>query len=221
MQSYRSKEWLEFRRAVIRLDNNACSACGKKSSEGAVLHVHHKQYLPGHPPWEYTYDLCETLCSGCHAAAHGIIPPKFGWECLGWNDLGELTGTCELCGNTIRYTFLVQHPDWRALEVGEICCNNLTSTQAASNIMDSERRSNDRRKRFASSTRWQSSPEGIHHIKQEDINVEVIPKDGAFKLRLDGLEGKKIFGTLVEAKIKAFDVIESGELNKYLSKSRA
>ncbi|MCX7257277.1 MAG: hypothetical protein NTZ64_11205 [Polaromonas sp.] len=127
MKPYRSREWKIFRNEVIRLDGGACSNCGKTASDGAILQVHHKQYFSGRSPWDYPYNLCETLCKGCHAAEHGLIPPKFGWEHVGWDDLGELNGICECCGTSIRYIFLVQHPKWNPMEVGEICCDNLTS----------------------------------------------------------------------------------------------
>jgi hypothetical protein len=129
MHHYCTADWRAFRAKVIDLDGGICLTCGRNKANGAVLQVHHKQYLPGHKPWEYPFELCETMCSGCHAALHGHVPPRFGWEHAGWDDLGDLTGTCECCGTSIRYVFMLQHPKWYAMEVGEICCDNLTSTQ--------------------------------------------------------------------------------------------
>lgn len=218
MQPYRSKEWARFRHEIIRLDGNACTVCGRTSSDGVVLQVHHKQYLPGRSPWDYPYDACETICSGCHAAAHGRIPPKFGWEHVGHDDLGDLVGTCELCGTSIRYAFLIQHRDWRPMEVGEICCDHLTSSQAASNLMESKRRYASRLKRFVSSPRWNILPGDIHRIRQTGLNVEVVPSGAAFKLRINNRMGKKIFLTVLDAKAKVFELIESGTLHAYISR---
>lgn len=159
MDAYRSKDWHSFRREVVRLDNQACTLCGRKESEEVILQVHHKQYLQGRKPWEYPYQLCMTVCKGCHAAEHGIIPPKFGWEHVGWDDLGNLDGTCECCGKSIRYVFLVTHKAWTSMEVGEVCCDNLTSTQVASGVMESRRRYSTRLKTFISSTRWRQNGE--------------------------------------------------------------
>lgn len=204
----------------MRPDGGVCTSCGRGPNDGVVLHVHHKQYLSGHKPWEYPYDLCATLCSGCHAAKHGIIPPKFGWEHVGWDDLDDLAGTCEYCGTSIRYVFMVQHPHWRTMEVGEICCDNLTSTQVASGLMESKRRYSDRLKRFVSSPRWSSDPGRVEHIRQRKLNLEVVPKDGAFHLRIEWNMGRRLSETPLDAKIKAFELIESGVVDAYLKKQR-
>lgn len=218
MQAYRTADWIRFRSEVIRLDGGVCLTCGRGPAEGAILHVHHKQYLPGHKPWEYPHQLCETMCRGCHAAKHGIIPPKFAWEHIGWDDLGGLHGTCECCGTSIRYVFMIGHPDWRPMEVGEICCDNLTSSQEASGLMESKRRYADRLKRFVSSTRWFMDYKNVHHIVQKKINVEVVPKDGAFHLRIAGTIGKRAFSDVHQAKAKVFELIESGVIEDYLAK---
>jgi len=106
MDAYRSKNWKVFPAEVFRLDNHTCTMCGRSAALGGlVLQVHHKRYLPGHKPWEYPYDLCSTMCKGCHAAEHGIVAPRVGWTHCGWDDLGGLDGECELCGNEIRYVF--------------------------------------------------------------------------------------------------------------------
>lgn len=218
MDPYRTKEWAAFRAEVIRLDGNKCLRCGRGPDDGVILQVNHKQYLQDRKPWEYPYDLCETICKGCHAASHGLIPPKFGWEFAGYDDLGDLDGRCEFCGTEIRYVFLIDHQDWRPMEVGEICCDNLTSTRAASNLMESKRRYADRLKRFISSSRWRPGEKGIEFIRQGKTNVEVVPLDNAFKLRIESYMGKKLYPTLIDAKAKAFELIESGEIKKFLSK---
>ena len=216
MHSYHSKDWASFRSDVIALDGGACTVCGKKSADGVILQVHHTKYLPGRKPWEYPYDVCKTVCRGCHAALHGIIPPKFGWEHAGWDDLGGLNGTCECCGTAIRYVFIVQHPDWRTMEVGQICCDHLTSSQAASNLMESSRSYADRRKRFVSSSRWSILPGNTHRIKQKNLAVEVVPAGSAFKLRINNKTGRKVFPSVLDAKMQVFELIESGTLHKYL-----
>jgi hypothetical protein len=218
VDAYRTADWAAFRAEVIRLDGGACLTCGRTSDDGVVLQVHHKQYLLGHKPWEYPFDLCETTCSGCHAATHGHIPPRFGWTHVGWDDLGDLTGTCECCGTAIRYVFLVEHSQWRAMEVGETCCDNLTSSQVASGFMESKRRYADRLKRFVCSSRWRIEPGNVHHIRQKKLNLEVVPKDGAYLLRVDWKSGKLRFASVNEAKAKAFEIVESGKAAEYLIK---
>lgn len=220
VKHYRSSQWSDYRKKVIALDGGKCRECGRSAADGAVLQVHHTTYIEGKAPWEYPYEVCSTLCKGCHAAAHGIIPPKFGWEYAGYDDLGGLNGTCECCGTAIRYVFLVQHPNWRTMEVGEVCCDNLTSSSVATNFMESQRRYQDRLKRFVSSKRWVTLPSGTQRIAQKKICLEIVPKDGGFKIRMEGFLGTLQFSSDLEAKIKAFAAIESGQAKTYIHKQR-
>jgi hypothetical protein len=216
MHFYRNAQWKQYREAVILLDNGVCVRCGRGSVDGVVLQVHHKIYYPGRKPWEYPYDACETLCKGCHAAEHGEIPPRYGWDCVGWNDLEDLVGTCENCGTAIRYIFLIQHEKWGTLEVGEICCDNLTCTQAASSHMESIRRLNDRRKRFVSSIRWKVGDDGDLFIKQRRTRLDIVRAGPDFQIRVNGIQGRLTFQSALDAKMKVFDLIESGVLTHYL-----
>jgi hypothetical protein len=215
MQPYRSAQWKAFRGEVIRLDGGACARCGRSASSDVVLQVHHKQYLAGKEPWEYPYELCETLCRGCHAREHAHIMPREGWEAVGVDELGELSGTCELCGTSIRHVFLVEHATWPAMEVGEICCDHLTSTEQASDYIASLRQRRERRKRFVSSCRWyRNGPEHLF-IRQRGINVGVVPDGPRFKLTMNGRVGKLQFESVLDAKMKAFDSIESGAVQAF------
>jgi len=182
--------------------------------------VHHKSYIAGHKPWQYPYEMCHTLCSGCHAAEHGIIPPKFGWDFAGWDDLGSLVGSCECCGTGIRYSFLVSHPKWPSMEVGETCCDNLTSSEVASNFMESKRRYASRLKRFVSSMRWKEYSGGIHHIEHKRLVIRIGPVRDVLGIWLNGTLGKKRFNDCLSAKIAVFELLESGALHVYAEKHR-
>jgi len=100
--------WKEFRQSIIESDGHKCSICGA-NGDGVVLQVHHKKYISGRLPWDYASKDCMTLCRSCHASEHGIIRPKFNWQYLGDEDLGDLIGNCERCGTDIRYAFYVYH----------------------------------------------------------------------------------------------------------------
>jgi hypothetical protein len=104
------------------------------------------------------------------------------------------------------------------MEVGEICCDNLTSSQVASGFMESKRRYADRLKRFISSSRWSVGHGNVHHIRQKRLNIEVVPKDSAYLLRVDRQSGKLRFKSVNEAKAKAFEIVESGKAEEYLEK---
>lgn len=169
MRHYHRKDWLKYRKEVIELDGGVCVRCKRGPLQGAVLQVHHKEYLPGKLPWEYPYEACETLCKGCHAGEHGIVRPFQDWECAGHDDLGDLSGECELCGTPIRYVFFVQHEKWPTLEVGETCCDRLTETTLASDHI----RFQERQKRFINSKRWNSEGEGKSRIRQKGMDLVV------------------------------------------------
>ena len=219
VQPYRSKQWRDFRSRVILLDNGRCVQCGRSDDDGIALHVHHKEYQPGKLPWEYPLSACEALCAGCHAAHHGLIPPKVGWEFAGYDDLGDLSGTCDLCGTDIRHVFLVHHSDWPAMEVGEVCCDNLTDREIASNHMESVRRFNDRKKRFVESPRWNRFSQG-EYIQQGPITIEVRALPTGLQLRMNGAKGKQIFDDVLRAKAHAFDIVESQEHSEFVDKLR-
>ena len=201
MNPYRTKEWKFFRAELLRLEEGRCARCDGDRAEGVILHVHHKFYVPGRKPWEYQYEDCELLCQSCHAQEHGIIPPKTDWEFVGYDDLGEPVGHCDYCGTQIRHVFMIQHEKWLALEVGEICCDNLTTTSLATDYMKEKRRFLDRQKRFAS--RWTADPKGPF-VRYDKILVRLVPEGGVFKLSMNGHLGKRIFHSPIEAKILSF-----------------
>lgn len=204
---------MAFRKEVLELDGYCCAQCGRTKDDGVLFHIHHKEYIQGKRPWEYPYEKCETLCSGCHAAEHGIIPPKEGWEYSGQDDLGDISGECELCNSSLRYLFYVFHPLWGMMGVGETCCDHLTSSEIASEIM----RKKSRADRFIKSTRWDVW-KNRHRISFGKIYVEIIKVQSGYKICMDGIEGKTIYENLQLAKLKAFEVIENGEAKKFLKK---
>jgi hypothetical protein len=216
MKAYERVRWEAFRNEVIQLDGGVCVHCKRGVADGVVLQVHHKEYIAGKERWDYPYNLCETLCRGCHAREHGRLRPSAGWECVGYHDLGDLDGACDLCGTSIRYVFLVQVPGWPSMEVGEMCCDNLTCTEVASNHMESVRRFEDRKKRFVASKRWALSAAGAPIIKQKGIELEVVCSGEKYRLTANGQPGKQEFQSVQAAKIKAFELIESDVLGGYL-----
>jgi len=218
MKGYQTSQWQAFRKEVIELDGNRCNACHRTEPD-VVLQVHHKKYIPGRLPWQYSYADCETLCKGCHAAEHGKIPPKTGWQYLGYEDLGEVSANCELCGSNFRYQFFVFHPNWGSMQVGAYCCNALTATELASSQMDAQQRFDDRKHRFITSKRWiQISEREI--IRQDGIRIEIAVISDKFRIRMDHHLGELEYETLELAKAQAFDVIESGRAQRYLAQQK-
>ena len=220
MNHYRRAEWRDFRDQILRLHGGVCHGCSRGPDSGVVLQVHHKVYIAGRLPWQYRHDQCEALCKGCHAEEHGKIMPRSGWEHFGCDDLGGLDGECELCGTPIRHVFLVQHATWGALEIGEICCDHLTSTTFATEHLAAARKLTDRRKRFVSSSRWSTDKSGSPCIVQKHVLVRVVSNGPKYRLQMNGTMGKLQFDSVLEAKIKAFDLIDSGAAGAYLHKAK-
>jgi len=215
MKGYQTSQWQAFRKEVIELDGNRCHAC-QRTEPDVVLQVHHKKYIPDLAPWQYSYADCETLCKGCHAAEHGKIPPKTGWRYLGYEDLGEVSANCELCGSNFRYQFFVFHPNWGSMQVGAYCCNALTATELASNQMAAQQRFDDRKQRFIDSKRW-IQISGRHIIRQQGIRIEIDSKQGKYRIQLDQYPGKLELDSLEAAKSHAFNIIEDGSAEKFLT----
>lgn len=220
MNLYNHLEWKRFREEIIKLDGGRCVRCERSRMDGVILQVHHKSYASGRLPWEYGRTECETLCKGCHAEEHGIIMPKSGWELLASDDLGDLVGNCEWCGTRLRYIFAIAHPHWSSMAVGTDCCDNLTETTTASEFHDARIKQLQRRKRFVSSRRWKKSACGGVWIKQEGLTVEILPSDRAFRIRMAEVMGKADYDTLLDAKMKVFDFIESGEATAFFRARR-
>jgi hypothetical protein len=175
-------------------------------------------------PWEYPHDACETLCRGCHAAEHGRIPPLTGWTFADGDDLGDLSGNCEYCGEPIRYVHLVIHPRWRPLEVGTVCCDKLTSTKEASDLERLIIGTRQRRKRFASSPRWKPDGAGAIVIAQRTaarfhLSVRVVSDAGQFRIDVNGKHGRDRYPSQLEAKVAVFDLFESDKLDSWVKRT--
>ena len=216
MSLYNTYEWRTFRDQIIELDAHKCKDCGRGESD-VILQVHHKEYIKGRKPWEYPMRDCETLCKGCHASRHGIIKPQIGWEFIGQEDLGDLVGTCENCGSSIRHCFLIQHENWGTIEVGTYCCDKLTDSNIASNFIESQTSFKARKGRFINSKRWKLTDD-VYRIKLSSFVIEIQFVETYFLLKIYNLQSKIRYENLDDAKAKAFDVIESGEFIEYLSR---
>ena len=57
--------WQRKRLEILSRDKFTCQLCQDTET---TLHVHHKEYLKGHQPWEYPDDNFQTLCKHCHNA---------------------------------------------------------------------------------------------------------------------------------------------------------
>lgn len=216
MDPYRHADWRHFREQVIKLDGGRCVRCLRGRADDVVLQVHHKHYVKGRLPWQYEHSDCETLCKGCHAKEHGIIEPTSGWDLVGCDDLGDLIGECDYCGQTLRYLYLVTHPNWPAMEIGTDCCDKLTGTEEASTAHIEYLRVNEMRRRFVTSKRWSNLVAGEWTIRQKSIDVSIFERFQRFTIAMDGYKGKAECNSLFDAKVHVFDAIHSGKAATWL-----
>lgn len=146
--------------------------------------------------------------------------PQSSWTCIGTDDLGEIADNCELCGQDIRYVFAIEHPSWSPMAVGTDCCDRLTGNSEASTYHDAYLKRVDARKRFVGSKRWKTLANGDFRIRQQKIDVVIKKSASEFLIFMDQAEGKGRYGSLLEAKIRAFDTINSGEAREFLDRRR-
>ena len=57
--------------------------------------------------------------------------PHTDWTYLHEDDLGDLSGSCEMCGTHLRYAVTVVHDEYGELAVGRKCAIRLTKQQPA------------------------------------------------------------------------------------------
>ena len=71
MESYWEKlkdpRWQRKRLEMLDSAGWQCEDCG---AEDQTLHVHHKRYIKGRAPWEYSPVELSVLCDACHVKAH-------------------------------------------------------------------------------------------------------------------------------------------------------
>lgn len=68
-EKLKDPRWQKKRLEVLEKSSWACDLCGDTEN---TLHVHHKQYIKGREPWEYTAEQLSTLCDSCHESNHSV-----------------------------------------------------------------------------------------------------------------------------------------------------
>lgn len=212
---YHRPEWLAFRAQIIEHDGAICQICKRGLSDGVTLQVHHMVYHRGMLPWDYDPRECQTLCMYHHAERHGKVRPSDGWDFLMEDDLGDLVGSCEACGTSIRYVFHIDHPRWDSMAVGTNCCDRMTGTRTASDL----RLKADRRQRFLTSDNWEVVDGGLK-IKRMKMNFEILRDDRGFLIQFLGQVGKSRFENLDAAKDGLFNLIDSGDAKRFKAKRK-
>ncbi len=213
---YKSKEWFEFRSVLLAQAKYCCELCSRSKRDGAVLQVHHLKYDFGKKPWEYKASEVQVLCKGCHAEFHLKKMPTKDWELVGVDDLGGLDGECDYCGTSIRHVYFIEHCLGHSMAVGEICCDRFTESKLASDY----RKFKLRKDSFINSTRWTTEKGGSQSIVQINELMSIKFIEGKWQIAIDDKIGRKIFESCDAAKAMLFDLIETGDIKKYLISKR-
>lgn len=73
LEKLKDPRWQQMRLRVFERDSWRCQRCGASEY---TLAVHHRYYLKGHEPWDYSVDAFITLCEDCHSNEKAE-PPMF------------------------------------------------------------------------------------------------------------------------------------------------
>lgn len=155
--------------------------------------------------------------------------PRQGWEYVDVTDLGAPIGNCAYCGTVIRYVHTIFHKDWGTLGVGCECADRLTGTPTASENEDRFKRRAKRKERYMNSPKWESHKNGVFfklegyciriwcHVTYFNLEIDyMVRTEGYGFIHYEFLKSKRRYSSAEEAKSKAFDVISSGQLQKYI-----
>lgn len=203
VQTYKSKEWFDFRSRLIRLRASTCEQCGKAPPMHVVFQIHHLTYKQDSFPWQYDDDEVMLVCKGCHAKLHGRIQPTSGWQLDYEDDLGSQDGECDCCGREIRYAFYVSHEDWPSLTVGSGCCDRLTESSEGSY----RKAFFERLARFSNSKCWTESGNSFSRT-YKGFGVTVMYLSGKWMLKISSRKGSIQYESRREAEKAALKRIE-------------
>jgi hypothetical protein len=90
----RDVRWQKLRLEALSAAEWKCQSCGGND----FLNVHHRKYVDGRKPWEYSLTELKVLCEKCHQKIHGLvfIPDREDegqhlcgdWMCENWKRIG-------------------------------------------------------------------------------------------------------------------------------------
>jgi hypothetical protein len=118
----------------------------------------------------------ESESTGTGKWAQPGVPHK-GWSCIGIDDLGEPSATCEMCERQeIRCVHTMRHPDYPdQLECGWVCAGHMEQDLVGAQSRESRlRNAASRRKRWLS-RKWKTSAKGNPHLSAGGFHVTVYP----------------------------------------------
>jgi hypothetical protein len=130
----------------------------------------------------------EDAASGCrHGKCSGPGVPHKGWKCVGLEDFGAPSQTCEMCEIIpIRFVHEMEHPDYPGkLCVGCVCAGHMEEDYAAPKERERVLRQKARRRQTWSDREWRTSGKGNSYLNTEGFNVVIFPLGRYWKYRIE------------------------------------
>jgi hypothetical protein len=143
------------------------------------------------------------------------VPPK-GWVCVGTEDLGEPSKTCEMReALTVRYVHHMRHTNWPStLACGQICAGHMSEDLAGAKQRDKIMKAFTRqRANFPKHKAWHTNQNGNLQLKDGLLRVTIFAAPGnhwkAVVSNQQRGEPKftQPFSSITEAQFAAFDLM--------------
>lgn len=169
--------------------------------------------------------MSETVGTG-KWAQKGV--PHKGWRCVGVEDLGVPSRTCEMCEvMVIRYVHYMEHSDYpETLGCGCICAGHMEDDYA--NAQERERwmhNVNARRSNWLTRA-WRTSRKGNDFLNTDGYNIVVFPGGAGWRFRIqdggaeDVVAADRGFRSAKGAKLAAFDALVQVKLAEHTGGGR-
>jgi uncharacterized lipoprotein YajG len=156
--------------------------------------------------------------------------PHTGWECVDFQDLGEVSKKCEMCeAHEVRYVYYMSHKGYQGtLAVGEVCAGYMVgSPNSATRLKEMQLKAQARQAWLKH--KWSTSIDGnIYHRTPEGYLVTLYDKGTHWEWRIQHEQtkiDKKVdkyseqqYATSDDAKLAAYKSIQIliEEYNKWL-----
>lgn len=104
--------------------------------------------------------------------------PHRGWTCVGIEDLGEPSATCQMCERmTIRYVHYMEHPDYDTLLCGCVCAGHMEEDLQRARHRESILKLNlARRDRWLGRRGWRRTRNGNWMIVTDAFRITIFRK---------------------------------------------
>ncbi len=151
--------------------------------------------------------------------------PHKGWTLEGVYDVREEGQsadetdyeTCMMCNNErIRYVHVVSHDEVGEFKVGCVCAEKMTNDYINPKRLETALRNKASKRTNWIKRKWKINNNGNHYLSIEGNYLLIYKKGDKYKCKIKDTFGHKLFDTIEEAKMAAFNGMEyMKEKNKW------